>query len=92
MTVRFRRALPLFLLSDLSVLSSPPILPAEATPPAPEAAAPAPAKYLKVFNLYAPLFDALTPEASEKVRKGSYERRFDEARRRVRAWEKENVK
>jgi hypothetical protein len=31
-------------------------------------------------------------EASEKLRKGNYERLFDEARRRVRAWEKENVK
>ncbi|MBF5043093.1 amidohydrolase family protein [Aggregicoccus sp. 17bor-14] len=45
------------------------------------------AKYLKVYDLYAPLFAKLTPEASEKVRKGNYERLFDEARRRVRAWE-----
>jgi hypothetical protein len=50
------------------------------------------AKYLKVYDLYAPLFAKLTPEASEKVRKGNYERLFDEARRKVRAWEKENVK
>jgi predicted TIM-barrel fold metal-dependent hydrolase len=48
-------------------------------------------RYLKVYDLYAPLFAALTPEASEKVRKGNYERLFDEARRRVRAWEKTNV-
>ena len=50
------------------------------------------AKYLKVYDLYAPLFAALTPEASEKLRKGNYERLFDEARRRVRAWEEANVK
>jgi predicted TIM-barrel fold metal-dependent hydrolase len=48
--------------------------------------------YLKVYGMYAPLFAKLTPEASEKVRKGNYERLFDEARRKVRAWEKENVK
>jgi predicted TIM-barrel fold metal-dependent hydrolase len=50
------------------------------------------AKYLGVYDLYAPLFALLTPEASEKLRKGNYERLFDEARRRVRAWEKENVR
>ena len=38
------------------------------------------AKYLKVYDMYAPLFAKLTPEASEKVRKGNYERLFDEAR------------
>ena len=50
------------------------------------------AKYLKVYTQYAPLFAQLTPEASAKVRRGNYERLFDEARRRVRAWEKANVK
>jgi predicted TIM-barrel fold metal-dependent hydrolase len=50
------------------------------------------AGYLKVYDMYAPLFAKLTPDASEKVRKGNYERLFDEARRKVRAWEKENVK
>ncbi len=50
------------------------------------------AKYLKVYDMYAPLFAKLTPEASEKVRKGNYERLFDEARRKVRAWEKANPK
>lgn len=44
-------------------------------------------KYLKVYNLYQPLWEKLTPEASEKVRKGNYARLFDEARRRVRDWE-----
>jgi amidohydrolase family protein len=50
------------------------------------------AGYLKVYTQYAPLFDRLTSEASEKVRKKNYERLFDEARRRVRAWEQANVK
>jgi hypothetical protein len=49
------------------------------------------AAYLKVYGMYAPLFARLTPEASEKLRKGNYERLFDEARRKVRAWEKANV-
>lgn len=48
--------------------------------------------YLKIYDMYRPLFAQLTPEASEKLRKGNYERLFDEARRRVRAWEKANVK
>jgi predicted TIM-barrel fold metal-dependent hydrolase len=45
------------------------------------------AKYLKVYDMYAPLFAKLTPEASEKVRKSNYERLFDQARLRVRRWE-----
>ena len=48
-------------------------------------------KYLKVYELYAPLFAALPPDVSEKLRKSNYERLFDEARRRVRAWERANV-
>nr|WP_298726474.1 amidohydrolase family protein [uncultured Steroidobacter sp.] len=48
--------------------------------------------YLKIYEMYQPLFAQLTPDASEKLRKGNYERLFDEARRRVRAWEKANVK
>jgi hypothetical protein len=41
-----------------------------------------------------PVWPALEPadaEASEKVRMGNYERLFDEAGRRVRAWEKTNL-
>jgi predicted TIM-barrel fold metal-dependent hydrolase len=45
------------------------------------------AKYLKVYTQYAPLFAALAPDTSERVRKGNYERLFDEARKKVRAWE-----
>jgi len=41
-----------------------------------------------VYEDYAPLWAELTPEASLKVRKGNYERLFDEARTRVRDWEK----
>jgi hypothetical protein len=40
-----------------------------------------------VYDAYAPLWAQLTPEASEKVRKGNYERLFDAARVKVRAWE-----
>jgi predicted TIM-barrel fold metal-dependent hydrolase len=50
-----------------------------------------PEAQLKVFNLYAPLWAQLTPTASRKVRVGNYERLFDAARVRVRAWEKSNV-
>ena len=46
------------------------------------------AAYYAVYEMYAPLWRQLTPEASLKVRKGNYERLFDEARRRVRAWER----
>ena len=49
------------------------------------------AKYLKVYDMYAPLFAKLTPEASLKLRKGNYERLFDQARQRVRAWEQAHV-
>ena len=44
--------------------------------------------YLQVYEMYEPLWNALTPEASRKVRLENYTRLFDEARRRVRAWEK----
>jgi len=46
---------------------------------------------MAVFNAYAPLWKALTPEASQKVRLGNYQRLFDKARANVRAWEKLNV-
>ncbi|HEX8815869.1 MAG TPA: amidohydrolase family protein [Terriglobales bacterium] len=48
-------------------------------------------KYLRVYEQYHPLWEALRPETSEKVRKGNYERIFDQARQRVRAWESANV-
>jgi hypothetical protein len=49
------------------------------------------AGYLKVYELYEPLFARLTPSVSEQVRKANYLRLFDEARRRVRAWERANI-
>ena len=45
-------------------------------------------KYLKTFNDYRPLWSALDPSTSEKVRKLNYERIFDAARLKVRSWEK----
>jgi predicted TIM-barrel fold metal-dependent hydrolase len=48
------------------------------------------ASYLRVFNQYHPLWEALSPAASEKVRKGNFARLFDAARPKVRAWEKAN--
>ena len=54
-------------------------------------APPGPAPYFKVFDMWAPVWRLLTPDASLKVRKGNYERIFDEGRRKVRAWEKANV-
>jgi hypothetical protein len=44
-----------------------------------------------VYDAYAPLFAKLLPSSSALLRKGNYERLFDEARRRVRAWEKANL-
>jgi len=49
------------------------------------------AKYLNVYEQYGPLLAELTPEAREKFLKGNYERLFDEARHKVRAWEKANL-
>jgi len=43
--------------------------------------------YLKVFYQYEPLWKLLSPEASEKVRKGNFAHLFDEARPKVRTWE-----
>jgi hypothetical protein len=42
--------------------------------------------------MYAPLFAALDPKASELLRKGNYRRLFDEGRRKVRAWEATHTK
>ena len=48
-------------------------------------------KYLKVYHQYAPLWSLLDKKTSEKVRKGNYVRIFDEARHKVRAWERAHV-
>jgi len=42
--------------------------------------------------MWSPVFRQLTAETSLKVRKGNYERIFNEGRRRVRDWERLNVK
>lgn len=49
-------------------------------------------KYLRVYVQYGPLWSLLDKETSEKVRKGNYERLFDRARQKVRAWELAHVK
>jgi predicted TIM-barrel fold metal-dependent hydrolase len=49
-------------------------------------------KYLKTYDMYAPLLAALPGDVREKFLKGNYERIFDKARRDVRAWETANVK
>jgi predicted TIM-barrel fold metal-dependent hydrolase len=48
--------------------------------------------YMAVYNMYAPLWKALTPETSEKIRKGNYVRLYDAARAKVRTWEKNNIR
>ncbi|HET9952303.1 MAG TPA: amidohydrolase family protein [Candidatus Eisenbacteria bacterium] len=50
------------------------------------------ASHFKVYDMYQPLWTLLTKEASEKVRKGNYERIFDEGRRNARAWEAAHLK
>jgi Amidohydrolase len=48
--------------------------------------------YLAIYYMYQPLWNALNKEVSEKVRLGNYEKIFNEARIKVRAWEKANSK
>jgi predicted TIM-barrel fold metal-dependent hydrolase len=50
------------------------------------------AAQLRVYSMWDPIWAQLTPEASLKVRRGNYERVFDAARDRVRAWEAANVR
>jgi len=50
-----------------------------------------PQQYYAIFDMWAPVFRLLTPDASLKVRKGNYQRIFDEGRRKVRAWEKNHA-
>jgi len=49
------------------------------------------ASYMRVYELYDPIFKLLDKETKEKLLKGNYERIFDAARIRVRAWEKANT-
>jgi hypothetical protein len=48
--------------------------------------------YFSVFEMWAPVMRQLTPEAKLKVFKTNYERIFDEGRKRVREWEKANLR
>jgi predicted TIM-barrel fold metal-dependent hydrolase len=45
-------------------------------------------QYYSLYEQYAPLWSALTPDAREKTLKGNYLRLFDAARIRVRSWER----
>ena len=55
-----------------------------------EVAPPDQKTYLRIYQIYAPLFALLTPDASQKLRLTNYDRLFDDARRRVRAWERDH--
>jgi len=46
---------------------------------------------LKVFRMWAPIFDQLDPRTRQLVTMGNYERLFDAARVKVRQWERTNV-
>jgi len=52
--------------------------------------APDPESYYSVYEMYQPLWDALTDEAREKILLTNYERIFDKAKKDVAAWEKRN--
>lgn len=47
--------------------------------------------HLKVFETWQPVFERLTPEARKNILFANYERVFDGARAKVRAWERANV-
>ena len=47
--------------------------------------------YMSVYESYRPLWELLTPEARTAITTGNYERLFDTARERVRAWEAANL-
>jgi hypothetical protein len=50
-----------------------------------------PSPYFAVYELWDPIWKQLTSDASVKVRKTNYERLFNAARQKVRAWERANV-
>jgi len=52
----------------------------------------APEKELYVYHLYDRLWNAVGEEVTYKVSIGNYEKLFGDARRKVRSWEKENLK
>lgn len=48
-------------------------------------------KYMKVYNMYEPLWKALDSSTKEKVLKGNFAKLFDEAKPKIRAWENANA-
>jgi hypothetical protein len=48
--------------------------------------------HLAVYRMYEPLWTALNAETSHALRLGNFERLFDRARVKVRAWEKDNAR
>lgn len=46
---------------------------------------------MKIYYQYSPLWDLLSKNAVQKVRKGNDERIFDQARLKVRDWERTHV-
>ena len=48
--------------------------------------------YLRVLRMYDPLWKLLPPDVLDAVRKSNYERIFDSARTKVRAWEASHPK
>jgi amidohydrolase family protein len=46
-----------------------------------------PQMYYRVFDIYKPFLDKLTPTARAQLLRGNYERLFGASRKRVRAWE-----
>ena len=55
-----------------------------------EVAPPDQAAYMRVYNQYKPMFKLLGADARDKLLKGNYERIFDAARTKVRAWERDH--
>lgn len=50
------------------------------------------ATQIRIYDMWSPVSAKLTPANREKIFKGNYVRLFDEGRRRVREWERRNVK
>jgi hypothetical protein len=50
-----------------------------------------PQMYYRVFEIYKPFLDKLTPTTRALLLRGNYERLFGAARKRVRAWEAVHV-
>jgi hypothetical protein len=47
--------------------------------------------YLRILDMYKPLLEKLAPETKKKLLKENYERLFNTARTKVRAWEKQHL-